>query len=66
MKYKSPLSPPIRKDEKAGELIIKKKSGEILKVIDLFSDSSVEKINFFSKILLNFKYLLLGDSMISK
>ena len=66
VKYKSPLSPPIKKNEKAGELIVKKKSGEVLKVIDLFSDSSVEKVNFFSKILLNFKYLLLGDSMISK
>jgi len=66
VRYQSPILPPLEKGQKVGQLIIKKKNGESLKEYDLFSNVSVKKINFFSKIFLNLKYLLLGESIISR
>ncbi len=66
IKYQSPIIPPVKKDQKVGKLVIEKKNGELLKEFDLLSSDNVKKIGFFSKILLNLKYLLLGESIISK
>ena len=63
IKHYSPLIAPIDKDQKVAELIIKKKNNEILKKFELFSKEEVKKISFFAKIVYNFKYLLLGDSI---
>ncbi len=66
IKYQSPIIPPVKKHQKVGKLVIEKKNGELLKEFDLLSSDNVKKIGFFSKILLNLKYLLLGESIISK
>ena len=66
IRFQSPVIPPIKKGQTIGKLIIEKKNGEPLKEYDLNSNENVEKINFFSKIFLNLKYLLLGESIISR
>ncbi len=63
IKHYSPLIAPIKKDQKVAELLIKKKNKEILKKIELFAQDEVKKSHFFSRVVDNFKYLLLGDSI---
>ena len=47
------------------ELLVKN-NNEIIKVFKLYANESIKKINFFSKIILNLKFLLLGESIIEK
>ncbi len=63
IKHYNPILAPIGKDQEVAELIIKKKNNEILKKYKLYSKNEIKKMSFFSKILYNFKYLLLGDSI---
>ena len=65
IRYESPLFAPLTKDKSAGELIIKN-NNETLKSYKLYINQKVDKLNFFSKILLNFKILLFGESLIAK
>ena len=65
IKYQSPIIPPINSDEPIGEFLIKKNK-EILKKFELYTNENVGKINFFQKIIHNFKYLLFGESVINK
>ncbi len=63
IKHYKPLLAPIKKDQQVAELIIKKKNNEIIKKFDLFAESEIKKMSFFSKVYYNLKYLLLGDSI---
>ena len=63
VKFFTPFLAPIKKDQVIAEFIIKKQNNEVLKKFDLYSRDSVDKMSFFSKIIQNFKYLLLGDSI---
>ena len=65
IRYESPLFAPLTKDKSAGELIIKN-NNETLKSYKLYINQRVDKLNFFSKIILNFKILLFGESLIAK
>ena len=60
----SPLLAPIKKDQLIGEFLIKK-NDEVIRKHKLYADDSVETLNFFSKIALNLKFLLFGESLIT-
>ncbi len=65
IRYQSPLIAPVKKNSVVAELLVKN-NNEIIKVFKLYADESIKKINFFSKIILNLKFLLLGESIIEK
>ena len=65
IRYQSPLIAPIKKNSVVAELLVKN-NNEIIKVFKLYANESIKKINFFSKIILNLKFLLLGESIIEK
>ena len=64
IRYESPLLAPIKKDQLIGEFLIKK-NDEVIRKHKLYADDSVETLNFFSKIALNLKFLLFGESLIT-
>jgi len=63
IKYYNPLLAPILKGQKIAELIIKKKDNRVLKKFPLYSNVEIKKLSFFSKVVQNLRYLLLGDSI---
>jgi D-alanyl-D-alanine carboxypeptidase (penicillin-binding protein 5/6) len=63
IKYYNPLLAPISKGQKIAELIIKKKDNRVLKKFPLYSNVEIKKLSFFSKVVQNLRYLLLGDSI---
>ena len=63
IRYESPLLAPIKKDQLIGEFLIKK-NDEVIRKHKLYADDSVETLNF-SKIALNLKFLLFGESLIT-
>ena len=65
IKYQSPLLPPISGEIPIAEFLIRKNK-EILKKYELYTNEKVEKMNFFQKIFHNFKYLFLGESVITE
>ena len=65
IRYQSPLIAPVKKNSVVAELLVKN-NNEIIKVFKLYANESIKKINFFSKIILNLKFLLLGESIIEK
>ena len=64
VQYFSPLSAPIKKDDKIAKLIVKKDQ-EIFKEFPLYAAKSVEKINIISRIIFKFKYLIFGETIYS-
>ena len=64
LRYELPLIAPIKEDQYVADLIVKK-NNEAFKIVKLYSNNEVKKINFFSKIVLNLKFLLFGESIIS-
>ena len=67
VKFFSPIIAPVAKDQQVAEFVIKKKNNnEIIKKYELYSKEEVKKMSFFSKAIHNFKYLLLGDSLITR
>lgn len=64
VQYFSPLSAPIKKDDKIAKLIVKKDQ-EIFKEFPLYATKSVEKINIISRIIFKFKYLIFGETIYS-
>lgn len=65
LKYKSPLSAPIEKNDQVAKLLVKKVDGEILKEFPLYASEDIKEKNFFSKLAFKFKYLIFGESIYS-
>ena len=63
IKYKSPVSAPVKKDSEIAILLVKNKKGEILKRFPLFASENINEMNFLKKIFFKFKYLIFGDSL---
>ena len=63
IKYKSPVSAPVKKDSEMAILLVKNKKGEILKRFPLFASENINEMNFLKKIFFKFKYLIFGDSL---
>ena len=63
IKYKSPVSAPVKKDSEIALLLVKNKKGEILKRFPLFASENINEMNFLKKIFFKFKYLIFGDSL---
>ena len=63
IKYKSPVSAPVKKDSEIAVLLVKNKKGEILKRFSLFASENINEMNFLKKIFFKFKYLIFGDSL---
>ena len=63
IKYKSPVSAPIKQDSEIAAILVKNNKGEILKRIPLFASESINEMNFLKKFFFKFKYLVFGDSL---
>ena len=65
IRYQSPLIAPIKEDQYIADFLIKK-NDETIKSYKLYAKNEIRKSNFFSKMILNFKFLLFGESLITK
>lgn len=63
MQYFSPLSAPLIKNQKIGKLIIQINDKNIYKQFPLYSLDGIDEVNFLSKIIFKFKYLIFGESI---
>ena len=53
IKYKSPVSAPVKKDSEVALLLVKNKKGEILKRFPLFASENINEMNFLKNFFLN-------------
>tara|TARA_B100000575_G_scaffold293786_1_gene306401 strand:+ start:1868 stop:3016 length:1149 start_codon:yes stop_codon:yes gene_type:complete len=60
LNYNGPVRAPIKKDEKIGELVIKKKD-ELIKTLPLYASEDLKKVNFFKSLITSLNYLIWGD-----
>ena len=63
VRYQSPLVAPVIKDQHIGDFLIRKNE-QTIKSYKLYARNDVSELNFFSKMILNFKFLLFGESLI--
>ncbi len=64
VRYQSPLVAPVEKDQHVADFLIKK-NDKTIKSYKLYARDKINKSNFFSKMILNFKFLLFGESLIA-
>jgi len=64
VRYQSPLIAPVAEDQYIADFLIKK-NDQTIKSYKLYSTNNVGESNFFSKMILNFKFLLFGESLIT-
>ena len=64
VRYQSPLVAPVEKDQHVADFLIKK-NDKTIKSYKLYAKDKIKKSNFFSKMILNFKFLLFGESLIA-
>ncbi len=64
IRYLSPLVAPVEEDQHVADFLIKK-NDQIIKSYKLYAMNNVSESNFFSKMILNFKFLLFGESLIA-
>ena len=64
IRYESPLVAPVEKDQYVADFVIKK-NDKTIKSYKLYAKNKINKSNFFSKMILNFKFLFLGESLIA-
>ncbi len=64
IRYQSPLIAPVEEDQYVADFLIKKNE-QTIKSYKLYSTNNVSESNFFSKMFLNFKFLLFGESLIT-
>ena len=64
VRYQSPLSAPVAEDQYIADFLIKK-NDQTIKSYKLYATDNVSESNFFSKMILNFKFLLFGESLIT-
>ena len=60
LKYDGPIVAPIQKDQKIAELIISNKN-ETIKILPLYAEESLKKVNFFKSLVTSINYLIWGD-----
>ena len=65
VRYQSPLIAPVEEDQYVADFLIKKNE-QTIKSYKLYSTNNVSESNFFSKMILNFKFLLFGESLITR
>tara|TARA_B000000565_G_C23752349_1_gene365120 strand:- start:10 stop:1143 length:1134 start_codon:yes stop_codon:yes gene_type:complete len=65
VRYQSPLIAPVAEDQYIADFLIKK-NDQTIKSYKLYATNNVSESNFFSKMILNFKFLLFGESLITK
>ena len=53
IKYKSPVSAPVKKDSEIAPSLVKNKKGEILKRFPLFASENINEMNFLKRYFLN-------------
>jgi len=58
--YEGPVTAPIQKDQKLGNLIIFNKE-EVIKSIPLYASEKISKVNFFKSLFTSLNYLIWGD-----
>ena len=64
VRYQSPLIAPVAEDQYIADFLIKK-NDQTIKSYKLYATNNVSESNFFSKMILNFKFLLFGESLIT-
>ncbi len=64
VRYQSPLIAPVTEDQYIADFLIKK-NDQTIKSYKLYATNNVSESNFFSKMILNFKFLLFGESLIT-
>ena len=64
VRYQSPLIAPVAEDQYFADFLIKK-NDQTIKSYKLYAMNNVSELNFFSKMILNFKFLLFGESLIT-
>ena len=64
IRYQSPLVAPVERDQYVADFLIKK-NDQTIKSYKLYAKNKINKSNFFSKMILNFKFLFLGESLIA-
>jgi D-alanyl-D-alanine carboxypeptidase (penicillin-binding protein 5/6) len=64
VRYQSPLIAPVEEGQYVADFLIKKNE-QTIKSYKLYSTNNVSESNFFSKMILNFKFLLFGESLIT-
>ena len=64
IRYQSPLVAPVEEDQHIADFLIKK-NDKTIKSYKLYAKNKIKKSNFFSKMILNFKFLLFGESLIT-
>ena len=60
VEYDGPIKAPIQKDEKIATLNILDKD-KIIKVLPLYADEKVSKVNFLKSLFTSLNYLIWGD-----
>tara|TARA_B100000989_G_C19518188_1_gene462785 strand:+ start:78 stop:1211 length:1134 start_codon:yes stop_codon:yes gene_type:complete len=65
IKYRSPMSAPINKNDEVAKLQVQKKNGDVIKEFSLFASEDIKEVNFLSKLVFKFKYLIFGESIYS-
>ncbi|MAI29132.1 MAG: D-alanyl-D-alanine carboxypeptidase [Rickettsiales bacterium] len=64
IRYQSPLVAPVAEDQHVADFLIKK-NDQTIKSYKLYAKNKVMESNFFSKMILNFKFLLFGESLVT-
>jgi D-alanyl-D-alanine carboxypeptidase (penicillin-binding protein 5/6) len=60
IEYEGPVTAPIQKDQKLGNLILFNKE-EVIKSIPLYASEKISKVNFFKSLFTSLNYLIWGD-----
>ncbi len=60
LKYDGPIVAPIQKDQKVGDLVISNKE-ETIKILPLYAEKDLKKVNFFKSLITSINYLIWGD-----
>ena len=60
LNYNGPIVAPVKKDEKIAEIVVKNKD-EVVKVLPLYAQEDLKKVNFFKSLITSINYLIWGD-----
>ena len=60
LNYTGPIKAPVKKDQKIGQLVIKRKNSKDL-LVSVYSSEDIKKINFIKSLFLSFNYMIWGD-----
>ena len=61
LKYEGPIVAPIQKDQKIADLVISNRN-ETIKILPLYAEESLKKVNFFKSLVTSINYLIWGDA----